>query len=185
MTTDLRRRLTDAIRNAPGMGLTVTSVVDAVMAVRDEEIAALRAEMERLKRDWEAAYHHERKRADYAEADACVFCAIVAGEAPATVIREWPDAIAIVPLRPVAPGHVLVIPRTHVADATVDPDVTAVTMRRAAELAVPPCNLITSAGRPATQTVFHLHIHVVPRRVGDGLALPWSVRTEPEQIADA
>src|SRR5690606_25182872 len=101
----------------------------------------------------------------------CVFCQIVAGEAPATVIREWPDAIAIVPLRPVAPGHVLVIPRTHVADATVDPDVTAVTMRRAAELAVPPCNLITSAGRPATQTVFHLHIHVVPRRVGDGLAL--------------
>jgi histidine triad (HIT) family protein len=185
MTTDLRRRLTDAIRNAPGMGLTVTSVVDAVMAVRDEEIAALRAEMERLK-------HERLARAQQAELalarvrdDDCVFCQIVAGEAPATVIREWPDAIAIVPLRPVAPGHVLVIPRTHVADATVDPDVTAVTMRRAAELAVPPCNLITSAGRPATQTVFHLHIHVVPRRVGDGLALPWSVRTEPEQIADA
>lgn len=176
---DLRRRLTDAIRNAPGMGLTVTSVVDAVMAVRDEEIAALRAEMERLNGGPGRRRPGKRRRRD------CVFCQIVAGEAPATVIREWPDAIAIVPLRPVAPGHVLVIPRTHVADATVDPDVTAVTMRRAAELAVPPCNLITSAGRPATQTVFHLHIHVVPRRVGDGLALPWSVRTEPEQIADA
>jgi histidine triad (HIT) family protein len=47
-------------------------------------------------------------------------------------------------------------------------------MSAAAELATPPCNIITSAGSDATQTVFHLHLHVVPRRAGDGLALPWT-----------
>ncbi|HEY3477867.1 MAG TPA: HIT domain-containing protein, partial [Streptomyces sp.] len=70
----------------------------------------------------------------------------------------------------------LVVPRVHVADAGVDPDVTAAVMRRAAELAgvVESANIITSVGAAATQTVFHLHVHVVPRRVGDGLALPWT-----------
>lgn len=104
----------------------------------------------------------------------CVFCAIVAGTEPATVVRRWDDAIAIVPLGPVTPGHVLVIPAVHVQDATVDPDVTAVAMRRAAELADAPCNIITSAGREASQTVPHLHVHIVPRTFGDGLALPWT-----------
>lgn len=110
----------------------------------------------------------------------CVFCGIIAGVAPAVVVREWPDAVAIVPLDPVTPGHLLVVPRVHVVDATVDPEVTGVAMRRAAELAAPPCNLITSAGAAATQTVWHLHIHVVPRRVGDGLPLPW---TPQQQLA--
>lgn len=104
----------------------------------------------------------------------CVFCRIVAETEPAKIIYWWRDAIAIVPLNPVVDGHVLVIPRRHVADATDHPEVTADTMARAAEIAVPPCNIITSAGAEATQTVFHLHIHVVPRRAGDGLALPWS-----------
>src|SRR5690606_22895948 len=110
---------------------------------------------------------------------ACVFCRIVARRAPARVVREWPDAVAIVPLRPVTAGHTLVIPRCHVADATVCPEVSGAVMRRAAELAVPPCNLITSAGEAATQSVWHLHIHVVPRRAGDGLPLPWT----PQQAA--
>lgn len=106
--------------------------------------------------------------------DNCVFCKIVAGEAPADVVKSWPDAIAIVPLNPVTPGHVIVLPRHHVADATADPEMTAYTMWRAASLAGPPCNIITSAGVEATQSVWHLHIHVVPRREGDGLALPWT-----------
>lgn len=54
-------------------------------------------------------------------------------------------------------------------------------MRRAAELAVPPCNAISSAGAPATQTVFHLHIHVLPRSAADGLLLPWSDPGGPEE----
>jgi histidine triad (HIT) family protein len=105
--------------------------------------------------------------------DSCVFCAIIAGSSPATVVHRWPDAIAIVPLSPVVEGHLLVIPTTHVRDALEDPDVTASTMRRAAEIAPHPCNLITNVGREATQSVFHLHLHVVPRAENDGLALPW------------
>lgn len=104
----------------------------------------------------------------------CIFCQIAKGRAPATVVRQWHDAIAIVPLDPVVDGHVIVIPKTHVRDVWINPAVSATTMLRAAELAQPPCNVITSAGAEATQTVMHLHIHVVPRRAGDGLALPWT-----------
>lgn len=106
----------------------------------------------------------------------CVFCAIVAGEAPAAVVREWQGTIAISPRHPVTPGHVLVIPREHVADVGIDLAVSARTMAAAAELAgeLPAANVITSRGGAATQTVFHLHLHVVPRGEGDGLPLPWT-----------
>jgi histidine triad (HIT) family protein len=106
----------------------------------------------------------------------CVFCNIVAGEAPATFVRMWPSSIAIRPHGGVHPGHVLVIPRIHVADVGVDPQVSAQTMACAAELAAEmrSANVITSKGADATQTVFHLHLHVVPRSAGDGLPLPWT-----------
>jgi histidine triad (HIT) family protein len=115
--------------------------------------------------------------------DHCVFCSIAAGTAPATVVREWPDALAIVPLGPVTVGHVLVIPRQHVANVGEDPAVSAATMARAAELAaeLPAANVITSKGSEATQTIWHLHLHVVPRRADDGLPLPWT----PQQQAAA
>jgi len=106
----------------------------------------------------------------------CVFCQIVNGESPAKIVQRWDDAVAIVPLNPVTPGHVLVIPADHVEDYTTKPEVTAAAFKRAAELGTPPSNLITSAGSPATQTVFHLHVHVVPRLDGDGLHLPWTPR---------
>lgn len=112
----------------------------------------------------------------------CPFCDIVAGLAPATVLARWPDAIAIVPIDPVTGGHVLVIPRVHVDDAAEDPMVTAAVMQRAAEYANAlgtPLNLITSRGVEATQSIFHLHIHVVPRAAGDNLPLPWT----PQQTA--
>lgn len=107
----------------------------------------------------------------------CVFCQIIAGTSPAKVRRRWLDAIAIEPLGQVTPGHTLIIPFTHVADFSTNPGVTAVAMERAAEYAQSACldnaNLITSKGRAATQSVFHLHIHVLPRTENDGLALPW------------
>ncbi|MET8648447.1 HIT family protein [Nocardia aurea] len=106
----------------------------------------------------------------------CVFCEIAAGRAPATVVAEWPDALAIVPLGPVVDGHVLIIPREHVTDFADSPGATAATMRRAAEYTTgrhASANLITSMGRAATQSVFHLHIHIVPRSVDDGLMTPW------------
>jgi histidine triad (HIT) family protein len=104
----------------------------------------------------------------------CPFCEIVAGRAPAEIFHEWDDALAIVPLNPVVDGHLLVIPKIHVADVGHDPEISAATMRRAAELAASQwCNIITSRGRVATQSVFHLHLHLVPRAENDGLALPW------------
>ena len=105
----------------------------------------------------------------------CPFCEIVAGRAPATIVEEWPEAIAIVPLNPVVEGHLLVIPREHVPDFVAYPKVSAAAMLCAAELVagMGSYNLITSKGRPATQSVFHLHLHLVPRAENDGLALPW------------
>lgn len=113
----------------------------------------------------------------------CVFCGIVAGSEPAAIVREWPDALAFVPLGPVIPdgGHLLVVPRQHVADAVEDPVVTAATMVRAAELAAghEASNILTSVGRAATQSVFHLHIHVIRRTVGDQLMVPWGTTGNP------
>lgn len=108
----------------------------------------------------------------------CIFCQIVAGEAPAAIVHEWDDALAFIPLNPVTPGHTLVIPRSHVADFAASPEVSAATMRRAAQFIhwrapSEAYNLITSRGREATQSVFHLHLHLVPRAKDDGLALPW------------
>ncbi|MFI8504507.1 HIT family protein [Streptomyces sp. NPDC085524] len=107
----------------------------------------------------------------------CVFCDIAAGQAPAVIVRQWPDALAIRPRSGgVNDGHVFVLPRVHVADAGTDPEVTVAVMRRAAELMaeLPAANLITSKGEAATQSVPHLHVHVVPRQTDDGLPLPWS-----------
>lgn len=106
----------------------------------------------------------------------CVFCKIASGEAPAQVVYLWHDAIAIRPLNPVCRDHVLVIPRRHVADALEDVTVTGLAFTRAAQIAPYPCNLITSVGTEATQTVMHLHVHIVPRAAGDGLLLPWNTQ---------
>ncbi|WP_433476284.1 HIT family protein [Spirillospora sp. CA-142024] len=110
------------------------------------------------------------------EARDCVFCEIIAGRAPASVVGRWPEAIAILPRHPVTPGHVLVVPRVHVTDVGTDPAVSAQAMAAAAQLAgrLPAANVITSRGAAATQTVFHLHLHVVPRQDGDDLPLPWT-----------
>jgi histidine triad (HIT) family protein len=111
----------------------------------------------------------------------CVFCGIVAGTEPATFVRTWKDAVAFVPFNPVSPGHVLVVPREHVRDATESDDVTALTMVRAVELArnLSASNILTSVGTAATQSVFHLHVHVVPRSFGDQLMVPWGTTGDP------
>lgn len=109
---------------------------------------------------------------------ACVFCEIVAGRAPAKFVIDGLNTIAIEPLNPVVPGHVIFIPRVHVRDAYEDPRVTGQVYTDAARwlrvVGPPSANLITSIGVPATQSVFHLHVHAVPRVAGDGLLLPWS-----------
>lgn len=107
----------------------------------------------------------------------CVFCAkIAAGDCE----RRWPAVVCFEPLNAVTPGHMLVVPVVHVPDVAADPFWSGQAMHAAAELAaqVGDCNVITSRGTAATQTIRHLHIHVVPRRAGDGLALPWTPTTE-------
>jgi histidine triad (HIT) family protein len=81
------------------------------------------------------------------------------------------------PLNPVTPGHLLVVPGEHVRDAAVAPATAAAVMQQAAlivQRSGEDANIITSCGAAATQTVPHLHVHVVPRREGDGLSLPWT-----------
>ena len=108
--------------------------------------------------------------------DSCVFCDIVAGVEPAAVVERFETAIVIEPLYPVVDGHLLVIPKLHVPDAVARPTITGQVFALAAIVAARygSANLITSVGVPATQSVFHLHVHVVPRVAGDGLLLPWS-----------
>ncbi|MCX5097695.1 HIT domain-containing protein [Streptomyces sp. NBC_00365] len=115
----------------------------------------------------------------------CPFCAIIHDGAPATIAREWTDALAIVPRRGgCTEGHLLVLPKAHVADFTTDPVVSATVQLRAAELAQGlggQWNYVTSCGPDATQTVFHLHGHLVPRTAGDTLALPWTRPTREQE----
>jgi histidine triad (HIT) family protein len=87
--------------------------------------------------------------------------------------------VVLEPTNPVTEGHVLVVPERHVESALTDEVLTGEVFRAAArwaaECGYTDVNLITNAGRSATQEVFHLHVHVVPRREGDGLALPWHI----------
>jgi len=104
----------------------------------------------------------------------CPFCPMFSSE----------DIIDIEPLNPVIKGHRLVIPREHVADFTEDGKVLARCMEYASKLAEKlggDFNLITSKGKNATQTVYHLHIHLVPRKENDGLKLPWSGQSPPKK----
>ena len=104
---------------------------------------------------------------------ACVFCTRISrGEYD----KEWPG-FSFEPLNPVVPGHRLFVPGEHVMDASQDPAITAKVFAAAAEYARwqgDDFNLITSGGSFATQTVFHLHVHYVPRTCDDGLTLPWT-----------
>ncbi len=91
--------------------------------------------------------------------------------------KDGRNIICIEPLNPVVPGHRIVIPREHVRDFSENPEVTGRVMERAAHHAKEiggDMNLITSKGPWATQSVFHLHVHLVPRQEGDGLKLPWT-----------
>ncbi|MBY6366421.1 HIT family protein [Rhodococcoides corynebacterioides] len=106
----------------------------------------------------------------------CVFCDIVAGRAPATVVHETDTTLAFLDIRPVTTGHTLVIPKVHSSGlADLDPAVAGEVFRTGQLLAravrrgldADGVNLVMNDGRAAFQTVFHSHLHVVPRHDGD------------------
>ncbi len=118
--------------------------------------------------------------AQYRDGMSCVFCAIVAGEAPAIRIYEDDDYLAILDIRPFTRGHTLVVPKQHTVDLTDTPPQTMAGMAtigqriaraaRATELA-DATNICVNDGRAAFQSVFHIHLHVLPRRNGDKLSV--------------
>jgi histidine triad (HIT) family protein len=128
----------------------------------------------------------------------CIFCAIVAGSAPVSIVYEEADLLAFMDSRPVTPGHLLIIPKRHTPDlANLDETTGArmftVAMRlaqavRASGLRCEGINLFLADGEAAFQEVLHTHLHVIPRFVGDTFRIDadWSVtpsRAELDEIA--
>jgi histidine triad (HIT) family protein len=126
-------------------------------------------------------------------ADDCIFCKIVAGELPSQLVDEDERTIAFMDINPATRGHALVIPRRHWTDLmeidAEDLQATIVATQRLAKrihdrLSPDGINLLNSCGPAAWQTVFHFHIHVIPRYAGDPLRLPWTPGAgDPDEIA--
>lgn len=112
----------------------------------------------------------------------CIFCKIIAGELPAERVDEDRDTIAIMDINPATRGHALVIPRRHTRDLLEigrdDLQAAILAAQRLARrvhdgLGADGVSLLNSCGAAAWQTVFHFHIHVIPRYQNDPLRLPW------------
>jgi histidine triad (HIT) family protein len=123
----------------------------------------------------------------------CVFCKIVAGAAPASIVYSDEKVLAFMDVRPVNPGHVLVIPKTHVAGLADLGEETGAHMfkvgMRIADgvkrsgVKCEGVNLLLSDGRAAFQEIFHVHLHVIPRFKGDSLRISFGRQYEskPEE----
>jgi diadenosine tetraphosphate (Ap4A) HIT family hydrolase len=123
-----------------------------------------------------------------------MFCAVIAGEAPAIRIYEDDDYLAILDIRPFTRGHTLVLPRRHTVDLTDTPAETLAGMiavgqriaraARATELA-DATNIGINDGRAAFQSVLHIHLHVLPRRNRDKLSVAKGLvlRRDPDREA--
>lgn len=130
----------------------------------------------------------------------CIFCAIIAGTAPGSLVYRDAVCVAFMDIQPVNPGHLLVVPLAHAADlAALEPETGAQLMRVAQRLAAAVresgvrcegVDLLLADGAAAGQEVFHVHLHVIPRYVGDGFGFHFGpeyhhrpARTELERVA--
>jgi diadenosine tetraphosphate (Ap4A) HIT family hydrolase len=125
----------------------------------------------------------------------CVFCAVIAGEAPGVRIYEDDEYLAILDIRPIVRGHTLVMPKKHTVDLTDTPADTVAGMvrigqriakaARASELKADGNNIVINDGSAAFQSVFHIHLHVAPRKSGDKLSFAKGlvVRRDPDREA--
>ena len=125
----------------------------------------------------------------------CLFCKIVSGEIPGEMVDQDERTVAFMDINPATRGHALVVPRRHERDlleiGVEDLEATIVAAQRLARraherLGADGVNLLNSCGQAAWQTVYHFHIHVIPRYEGDPLRLPWTpAEGDPEEIAAA
>jgi len=118
----------------------------------------------------------------------CVFCRIVARQIPATVVHEDEHTLAFMDLGQVNPGHVLVALKAHAENLYGLNDAQAGAVLRVAAkvgrairdaFAPHGLSVYQANGKAAGQTVFHYHVHLVPRYEGDGMALTWPVKNPP------
>ncbi|MFJ3054993.1 HIT family protein [Herbaspirillum sp. NPDC087042] len=112
----------------------------------------------------------------------CLFCNIVSGKIPAIKVHESRDVLAFMDIGPVNPGHLLVAPKAHSENIfDIPPETAREVMAVAQQLAIavkqafdcPGLMLFQANGREGEQTVFHFHMHVVPRYAEDGAGLIW------------
>jgi histidine triad (HIT) family protein len=122
----------------------------------------------------------------------CIFCKIVAGELPAQIVDEGEWTVAFMDISPATRGHLLVVPRQHSRDLLeIGQEDLAATLTAAQRMAAriverldaDGVNLINGCGRAAWQTVFHFHVHVIPRYDGDPLRPLWiPAPGDPDEI---
>jgi histidine triad (HIT) family protein len=118
----------------------------------------------------------------------CIFCKLVAKQIPASIVYEDEATLAFMDLGQVNPGHVLVACKAHIENIyALDEAQAAAVFRTGARVAravraafdPPGLSIYQANGKPAGQTVFHFHLHVLPRHEGDGMELVWPVKNPP------
>lgn len=121
--------------------------------------------------------------------DECVFCQIIAGESPAVFVYQDETVVAFMDIFPATRGHCLIVPRRHVRNLyDVPPEMAGAVIAAAVHLApalrdatgAAGMNIWQSSERTAGQVIFHFHMHMLPRYVGDGLHAPGSRRRAPQ-----
>lgn len=124
----------------------------------------------------------------------CIFCRLVQGELPAARVYEDDLTVAFMDMGQVNPGHVLVALKRHAATVLdITPDEAAAAMRTARQVALavkaafqpPGITLLQANGKEGNQTVFHFHMHVVPRHADDGIELSWPRKDPPASQLEA
>ncbi|MFQ5765435.1 MAG: HIT family protein [Rhodospirillales bacterium] len=121
----------------------------------------------------------------------CIFCKIIRGEIPCFKVHEDDDTLTFMDINPIQPGHALVIPKFHSKDITDTPAewigktfAAAGRIAAAVQKTLDPfgMNILQANGPGAKQSVFHLHVHVIPRAEDDGLTMNWEL--EPGDMAE-
>lgn len=123
----------------------------------------------------------------------CIFCKIAKGEIPAATLHEDDDFRVILDLGPASKGHALILPKAHAANIYELPDELAgkamilakrMAGRMTEALECDGFNLVQNNGEIAGQTVFHFHVHLIPRYQGDGVKLGWTPGTLTDETKD-